>query len=662
MAAYAVEEPAKAVVAASSSRARTESGASKASSGPPAPPPLPVQVEEQQVEVVEEQVQELPAVVVQRTPEEEAALVEQQMMFLQLWRDYYMSYFTAMNLPCPPEAEAAAAAAAAALASAGTTPGAFTGGDPAEAIATLTAFIQQGDLQSQNDGASSIMEDHQEAFLLWRRSLGDLGSEREARLLSTLSRDRLAVRAAAAAAAAVQQHQQQGVTPVAGPKDVDVDAPPVSPSVVSSDMNTVILHSVASWTSTDDEDEASVAPPSAAPSLAAPTPLRSPGSATALPALSTLSTLSRDRLSALSRERLSTPSLSPRPLSLVAAQRMAARNPSPPPSAVGSDTGTVILHSVVSWSGSEEESATTLSSTQATKATMVHTKTPVALNPVFPASWTGAPKELAIGNSYVAYEDSHPSDRHRPVAYLVPGIGDFRHSFRFLGPKLVDGGYRVIAQDMRGVGESGTEFTSYNIEDVASDVVAVLDAEGITEPVALICNSLSAAAAITIAAEHPERVRAIVTLGGFFRDMPGDAYFRPVSYLLFNHLWGQPMWTSAFLSFFASKPDDIDAYVAAVKAKMLSDCNHADVIGMMIRATKEHAWSKIGQVKVPVMLVMGEKDPDFKNPEEETDYVKSSLTASTLVEKLMVADAGHYPHVEKPNLVAPRIVEFLEAI
>ncbi|KAJ3097472.1 hypothetical protein HDU96_000377 [Phlyctochytrium bullatum] len=250
---------------------------------------------------------------------------------------------------------------------------------------------------------------------------------------------------------------------------------------------------------------------------------------------------------------------------------------------------------------------------------------------------------------------------------------------------LVDAGYRVIAQDMRGVGESGTEFESYSIEDVASDVVAVLDAEGITKPVALICNSLSAASAVAVAAEHPQRVSAIVTLGGFFSDMPAgkfslraadrspfltkishnlhaDAYFRPVSYLLFNHLWGQPMWTSAFLSFLFSKPDDIDSYVAAVKAKMLSDCNHATVIGQMIRATKEHAWSKIGQVKVPVLLVMGEKDPDFSKPEEETDHVKSSLKGSIMVEKLMVPEAGHYPHVERPDLVAPRTVDFLGTI
>jgi pimeloyl-ACP methyl ester carboxylesterase len=291
---------------------------------------------------------------------------------------------------------------------------------------------------------------------------------------------------------------------------------------------------------------------------------------------------------------------------------------------------------------------------------MSNNKIYVTLPHLFP---DGAFTELPIDSSTIAFEDSSPNaPSSTPVAYCVPGIGDFRHSYRFLAPLLQTAGFRVIAQDLRGVGDSGTEFTSYTIESIASDIIAVLDACHITKPVVLFANSLSAACAITVAADHAQRVAAIVTLGGFFRDMPKDTFFRPISYLLFNRLWGQPAWVSAFRGFFSNPPSDLPEYTAAVTAKMLSNCAHAGIIGAMIRATKEHAWAKIGIIEVPVLLIMGSRDPDFSDPLKETDFVASHLTNSRLVEKVMVDGAGHYPQVEAPEEVARAALAFLHNI
>lgn len=192
--------------------------------------------------------------------------------------------------------------------------------------------------------------------------------------------------------------------------------------------------------------------------------------------------------------------------------------------------------------------------------------------------------------------------------------------------------------------------------------MTVLDACHITAPVLLIGNSLSAACAVTVAAEHPTRFIGIVTLGGFFRDMPKDTFFRPVSHLLFNRLWGQPAWVSAFKGFFAQPPADLPAYTDAVKAKMLSNCSHAGIIGSMIRATKDHAWNKIETVELPVLLIMGSHDPDFKDPIKETDFVASHLTKSHSVQNVIIDQAGHYPHVEMPEDVANAILKFVKTI
>lgn len=131
--------------------------------------------------------------------------------------------------------------------------------------------------------------------------------------------------------------------------------------------------------------------------------------------------------------------------------------------------------------------------------------------------------ELPVDNSTIAFEDSNSTaSQSTPVAYCLPDIGDFRHSYRFLAPILQKAGFRVIVQDLRDVGDSGTNFTDYTIESITNDIVNVLDALHIRQPVILLGNSLAAACAVTFASEHSNRVAAIITLGGFFRDMPKD--------------------------------------------------------------------------------------------------------------------------------------------
>ncbi|CAF3263775.1 unnamed protein product [Rotaria socialis] len=272
----------------------------------------------------------------------------------------------------------------------------------------------------------------------------------------------------------------------------------------------------------------------------------------------------------------------------------------------------------------------------------------------------GAFVELPVDNSTIAFEDSNPTaSLSTPIAYCLPGIGDFRHSYRFLAPILQHAGFRVIAQDLRGFGDSSTTFNNYTIESIALDVITVLDSLHITQPVVLFANSLAAACGVTLAAEHPHRIAAIISLGGFFRDMPKDKYFRPLTYLLFNRLWGQPVWIAAYKGFFAQPPSDLPTYAAAIKHKMLSNCAHAGIIGQMIRATKEHAWAKINAVKTPVLLIMGSRDPDFESPVQETDFVASQMSCSQLVVKSMVDGAGHYPHVEFTEEVARVTMDFL---
>ena len=65
-----------------------------------------------------------------------------------------------------------------------------------------------------------------------------------------------------------------------------------------------------------------------------------------------------------------------------------------------------------------------------------------------------------------------------PLVVLVPGMGELRSTYRFLAPALIGAGYRVVATDLRGHGDSDTTFASYGDVETATDVRALIEQLG----------------------------------------------------------------------------------------------------------------------------------------------------------------------------------------
>ena len=76
---------------------------------------------------------------------------------------------------------------------------------------------------------------------------------------------------------------------------------------------------------------------------------------------------------------------------------------------------------------------------------------------------------------------------HGPAVMLVHGFPDSINLWRHQIPALLDTGYRVIAADNRGMGQSDAPMGSeaYALDEIVSDLVAILDA-GAVERVAVV--------------------------------------------------------------------------------------------------------------------------------------------------------------------------------
>jgi|GEM_PF-5764332 len=57
---------------------------------------------------------------------------------------------------------------------------------------------------------------------------------------------------------------------------------------------------------------------------------------------------------------------------------------------------------------------------------------------------------------------------------MLPGIGALGNEVRYLAPKLNPAGYRAVAVDLRGHGESSVPWDAYDVPSVANDIIVFI--------------------------------------------------------------------------------------------------------------------------------------------------------------------------------------------
>ena len=243
-----------------------------------------------------------------------------------------------------------------------------------------------------------------------------------------------------------------------------------------------------------------------------------------------------------------------------------------------------------------------------------------------------------------------------PLLVCVSGMSDLRSTYRHLAPPLADTGFRVATMELRGHGDSDTTFTEYDDRAAASDVLALVSELG--GPAVLVGHSMGAAASIIAAAERPDLVNGLVLLGPFARDPELNLLVRALFRVAMQPLWVRAVWKAYLPSLYAGRrPDDLDAHLAAV-VEAIGRPGHRRALSRTTRTSHQPAAEALGAVRVPALVVMGELDRDFDDPAAEAQWVAGGLDG----EVLMVPEAGHYPHAQRPDLVVPAVTAFARRV
>jgi pimeloyl-ACP methyl ester carboxylesterase len=267
---------------------------------------------------------------------------------------------------------------------------------------------------------------------------------------------------------------------------------------------------------------------------------------------------------------------------------------------------------------------------------------------------------LNIAGNTIAYDVTGEG----PLVVLAHGMGDSRHSYRFVAPALVAAGYRVANVDIRGCGDSSLGWDGYSRTDIAGDLVAVVRHLG--GPAVIIGQSISGGAATIAAATAPDVITGVVELAPFTRKQSVSlgGLLQVKRYRAGSTQLGMTMalgsrsaWKKYLELAYPTKPTDWDGELSRIESKM-REPGRMKALQAMCKSAPTDAGAQLPNVTCPVLIIQGSLDPDWADPRAEGDKIIADLPAG-LGELAVIEGAGHYPHAQTPDQVLALALPFL---
>lgn len=255
----------------------------------------------------------------------------------------------------------------------------------------------------------------------------------------------------------------------------------------------------------------------------------------------------------------------------------------------------------------------------------------------------------------LGYDDSGGAGR---LIVAAPGMGDLRQVYRHLVQEGSRRKLRIVTMDMRGMGESSTDWPDYSDAAIGTDMLALIRHLD-SGPAILVGNSLTAASAVIAAVQEPASVSGLVLIGPFARNVPQPAWQSFAFRAMLTPPWGKSAWVSYYRSqmYPGDQPPDHEDYVDSLKAN-LSEPGRFRAFRSLAFNSHEESGSKLGQVNRPTVIIMGTADPDFRDPTAEANELADAMNARVV----LIDGAGHYPQAQAPVAVTNAIEQFADQL
>ena len=256
-----------------------------------------------------------------------------------------------------------------------------------------------------------------------------------------------------------------------------------------------------------------------------------------------------------------------------------------------------------------------------------------------------------------------------PTVLLLHGFLEHAHAWDFVAPRLAEAGFRVLALDWRGHGDSEWVGAGgyYHFPDYAADLAGIVRALG--GKAALVGHSMGAGGAVLYAGTEPANVTSLACIdalgppdmdpadvprryASWFADLEKTvARARPVLSLAqatrrirdrFPHF---PEGLAAHLALHGTRPQD--------GGRMWKfDPLHQTTAPTPYYVRQARPFWQ--QVACPVLYVAGGESRYRLDAAEEADRL-----AALRAERVVLPGVGHHPHLEAPERLADLLIDFL---
>ncbi|HNZ12257.1 MAG TPA: alpha/beta hydrolase [Anaerolineaceae bacterium] len=246
-----------------------------------------------------------------------------------------------------------------------------------------------------------------------------------------------------------------------------------------------------------------------------------------------------------------------------------------------------------------------------------------------------------------------PNPSGSPCVLLLHGLGMDGSSWFLQTRALVAAGYRPLAVDLPGFGQSPRSNGRWTMRRAVAELVAELTARGLP-PIPLVGISLGGALALQIALDYPHIPTRLVLINAF-------PCLRPLSREMSRYLLRR-----AFRSAFVGPRAQAEAVAAHLFPRAEQTFLRTEVVSRILQTDQRTYRAamraialldlrpRLAELRLPVLVITGERDGTIP-PRNQTQMARRIPGAVQVV----IPDAGHGVVIEQPDRVNQELLAFL---
>ncbi|MBC8111503.1 MAG: alpha/beta hydrolase [Verrucomicrobia bacterium] len=263
--------------------------------------------------------------------------------------------------------------------------------------------------------------------------------------------------------------------------------------------------------------------------------------------------------------------------------------------------------------------------------------------------------KLSVGTTHYEFTGADTAQ----TLVMIHGGGSGYFCFDNNIKDLQQAGFRILRYDLYGRGYSDRLPVDYSPELFHTQLTELLAALKIDKPVSLLGMSMGAIIAINFTDQFPEKVQKLILVdpAAINPFVPALPLRLPVVADVLMTVYWYPRAINKQMSEYY-KPENLPEYAEKLSPQMkFKGFKHA------ILSTWKHTMSRtmeteikrIGTNQRPVLLIWGDHDPLV--PVTASEKYLQAMPKATLQ---VIKDAGHVSCYERPDLVNPILIDFLQ--